>query len=46
MGNRPHYLDVPDDELEDLSEEEKDKFIEECIQSEFENNIHFYWRKE
>ena len=43
--NRPHFLNIDDDELEDYeTEEEREQFIEECVKEEFENTIDYYWK--
>ena len=39
-GSRPQETEIDDDELNELkTDEEKEKFIEECIQFDFEQNI-------
>jgi len=40
--SRPHHLTIPNEELEDYeTEEEKQEFIEEYVQNEFEQTISF-----
>lgn len=38
--SRPHYVDVPDDELEECeTEQEREKLIDEYVQEEFDSKI-------
>ncbi len=39
--SRPQTTYIPDDELEDLEGEERDRFIEECVQEDFAQTITF-----
>lgn len=40
VGNRPQYTEIDDDDLAEYeTEEEKEKFIRECIQSDFEQTV-------
>ena len=39
----PQHTEIPDDELEEYeTEEEKEKYIEECIQEDFNQKISWY----
>jgi hypothetical protein len=42
-ANRKTEIEIDDEELEDLSEEEKDKVINEYVQNWAENYIETYW---
>lgn len=41
--SRPHYTEIPDEDLEGLEGEELEQFIWDWIQEEFDNEISFYW---
>ena len=41
---RPHYTDVPSDELDGLNEDARDDLIEHYIEEDFRNRIWFRWR--
>ena len=42
VNNSPHYLEIDDEELADYDEgDERQEFIEECVQEEFDNKIGF-----
>lgn len=44
--NRPHFVEVPDDEIEECeTAEEEEKLIEEYVQNDFDQKISFYWKK-
>lgn len=40
--SRPQFTDIPDDEFEDLDEAERQQVIEDAVQQDFENNIHYF----
>lgn len=43
VGGRPQYTTIDDSDLEDFeTEEEKEQFIQDYIQQEFENRISWY----
>lgn len=42
--SRPHYIDVPDDELEECeTDQEREKLIDEYVQEEFDSKIFPTW---
>lgn len=41
--SRPHYVAVPDKDLEDLSEAEQEAVIEEWVKGEFDSKVSYYW---
>lgn len=41
-GSRPQSLTIPDEDFEDMTEEEKEAYIEECIQDDFNNKISWH----
>jgi len=44
--NIPDFeLEIPDEDLEDLSEEEQNKIIDEYVQDEFDNRMYTYWKR-
>lgn len=43
---RPHYIDIDDEDVKDLTEDELNTYIEELVQNEFDAIIGFYWRIE
>ena len=43
--SRPHYTEIPDEELGDMTEQEQEDFIEQWVSDEFANKISFYWEK-
>jgi hypothetical protein len=43
--SRPHFLTIPDDELDGLSETDQNEIIEGYVQSDFENKVAFYWKR-
>jgi len=44
--DRPHYLDVSDDELDYCdTAEERENLISDCVREEFENTISYYWER-
>lgn len=36
MGSRPQFTEIPDEELEDLNEDERQKLIEKYVQDDFD----------
>lgn len=36
-------LEIDDEEVEGMTEDEKDDFIDEVVQEAFHNNIGYYW---
>jgi len=40
-GARPHHSEIPDEDFEGMTEEEKEKYIQEWIQDDFSNSI--FW---
>jgi len=44
--SRPQYVDVPDEDLDGLSEDEQNDVIEGYVLTEFENSISFSWERE
>lgn len=45
--SRPHRIEICDDELNDLdTEEERNSYIDECVQEDFNDKVYFYWRIE
>lgn len=44
--SRPHYIEIPDEELEGFTEEEQNAIIEDWVREEFEQMISFYWERE
>lgn len=43
VGGRPQYTEIDDEELAEYeTEEEKEQFISECIQEDFDNKISWY----
>jgi hypothetical protein len=42
---RPHFLNVPDEELEGLSETEQDIVIEQYVDSAFNDLISYFWER-
>ena len=43
--SRPHYTEIPDEELEDMTDQEQEDFIEQWVSEEFANKISFYWER-
>lgn len=44
--SRPHFFEIDDDELADHEEgEERNEFITDCVQEEFDQNVSFGWEK-
>lgn len=43
--SRPHYTEIPDEELEDMTDQEQEDFIEEWVSEEFAKKISFYWER-
>ncbi len=43
---RPHYTDIPDDELDGLNEDAIDDLIEHYVEKDFRNRVWFRWRIE
>jgi hypothetical protein len=43
--SRPHFVDVPDEDLEDLDEAEQNEVIEEHVKQAFEDTIYYYWKR-
>jgi len=42
--SRPHFCTIPDEEFEGCeSERERNEIIDSWVQTEFENNISYYW---
>ena len=39
----PHYLEIDDAELEGLSKEEVENYINDSVQEEFEQNVYPVW---
>lgn len=44
-STRSYTIDVPDEDLEDLSEQEQQQVIDEYVRNDFENKIVYYWRR-
>lgn len=42
-GSRPHYTEIDDEDLEGLSEKEKDEYIEDWVRGEFEQRVYYSW---
>lgn len=40
--HRPQYTEIPDEELEGLTKEEREKLIEQYVQEDFEATITWY----
>lgn len=40
--SRPHYTDIPDEELEGLTKDEKQELIYEYVQDDFEQAVSWY----
>ena len=40
---RPQYTTIPDEDFKGMSEEEREQYIEDWVQNEFENNISYGW---
>lgn len=45
-GARPHWLTVPDDELEGLSEAQQEDVIESYVEHAFNDQIGWSWTKD
>lgn len=43
--SRPHYTEIPDEELEDMTDQEQEDFIEQWVSEEFAKKISFYWER-
>lgn len=44
--SRPHYVDIPDDELKQLGEDETiEEYVDEIVQEHFQQYITPYWDK-
>ena len=43
--SRPHYCEIPDDELEGLEGDEKDQFITDWVQQDFDQTVSFTWQE-
>ncbi len=41
--SRPQYLEIPDEDLEDMDEDEKQSYIEDSVKNDFENKVSFTW---
>ena len=42
-GGRPHWTEVPDEELAECeTDEERERLIRECIQADFDQTISWY----
>lgn len=47
VGRRPEKtLEIDDEDIEGLSDAERDTFIDECVVDEMHNHVHLYWRIE
>ena len=44
VGSRPHYITIDDEELEEMTDEEQEAYIEECVKDAFEQTITYHWR--
>lgn len=45
--SRPHFVDVPDDELADCeSREDQEALVEQCVLEAFEEKVAYYWKAE
>jgi hypothetical protein len=42
--SRPHHLEIPDNDMEDMNDEEKVKYIEEYIQDDFNDKISWSYK--
>lgn len=42
---RPHYIEVPDEELEELSEDEQNAVIDEHVDDAFGQIVSFSWKR-
>jgi len=42
--SRPHFFEIDDEELEEVPEDERDDYIDDCVKEEFENKITFHWK--
>lgn len=42
VGGRPQYTVIPDEDFEDMDEVEKQRYIEETVQADFEYKISWY----
>jgi hypothetical protein len=45
IGNPKQTIEVPDEELDDLSHEEQDDLIEEYVREAFQNAVSYSWRR-
>ena len=43
---RPHYVNIDDEDILDLTEEEKQEYIYKCIEDEFYNKCSFFYKEE
>jgi len=43
-GARPHSLTIPDGALEGLTEDEREDYIEQAVQEDFNNTVYPSWR--
>jgi phage gpG-like protein len=41
-GSRPQSLNLPDRDFEDMTEEEKETYINDCVQEDFNNKISWH----
>lgn len=44
--SRPHHTEIPDKELEGLTEDEQDEAIEEYVREDFFASISYSWYRE
>ena len=44
--SRPHYLDIPDEEFDEMSDEEKTDLIDDYVQQDFDNKVDYSWEIE
>lgn len=43
-GSRPHYIEIPDDELRQMGEDDSvEEYIDEMVREHFQQNISPYW---
>lgn len=46
VGGRPKkFIEIPDEDLEDLSPEEQEKVIDEYVGDAFRDQVRYFWNK-